>query len=98
MDFRDIAPMLLIGFGNLLPRSDRHFGVNFDVGVAFQGSPHLRLDLPGTACLTSPTTNCLNTTDPTVQSRIRSQEIKLIDDFNPFRYYPIVSLGVSWKF
>src|SRR4030095_5489490 len=26
INFRNLAPMVLAGFGNLLPRSDRHFG------------------------------------------------------------------------
>jgi hypothetical protein len=99
VDFRNVAPMVLFGFGNLLPRSDRRFGVNFDAGVAFQGSPNLKLNLTGTACVTGPATNCANAaTDPTVQSNIRNQEIKLNDDAKAFKYYPVVSLGVSWKF
>jgi hypothetical protein len=32
-----VAPELLFGFGNLLPRSGRHFGVNFEFGFAYQG-------------------------------------------------------------
>jgi hypothetical protein len=99
IDFRNVSPMILIGFGNLLPRSDRHFGVNFDTGVVFQGSPNLKLNLTGTACATSPTTNCVNAaTDPTVQSNIRNQETKVNDETKAFKYYTVVSLGVSWKF
>jgi hypothetical protein len=99
IDFRNVAPMVLAGFGNLLPRSDRHFGVNFEGGIAFQGSPNLKLDLRGTACATSPTTACVNVaTDPLVQSQIRKEENELIEDARAFRYYPIVSIGISWKF
>ena len=99
VDFRNLAPLVLVGFGNVLPRNDRRFGVNFDAGVAFQGSPNLKLDLRGTACATSPTTNCVNAaTDPIVQGQTRSQESKMNDDAKALKYYPIVSLGVSWKF
>jgi hypothetical protein len=99
LDFRNVAPIVLAGFGNLLPSSDRHFGVNFDAGVAFQGSPNLKLDLRGTACATSPTTTCVNVeTDPLVQDQVRVEENDLIEDAKAFRYYPIVSIGVSWKF
>ena len=99
MDFRNVAPLVLVGFGNLVPRSDRRLGVNFDVGVAFQGSPNVNLDLRGTGCITGPTTNCVNVaTDPTVQGQLRRQEIEMNDDAKVFRYYPIVSAGISWKF
>ena len=44
------APMVLIGFGNLLPRSSRHFAVNFEFGVVFQSSPDAQLALTGSTC------------------------------------------------
>ena len=46
-----VAPELLIGFGNLVPRSGRHFTVNFDLGAVFQGSPAAALALTGLACV-----------------------------------------------
>jgi len=92
------APMLLSGFGNLLPRSSRHFGINFEVGVVFQGSPNAKLNLAGTSCIT-PATGCVNTaTDPGVQSNVQAEQTKINNDLNPFKYYPVVSLGFSYKF
>src|SRR5262245_15075947 len=44
------APTLAIGFGNLLPRSGRHFSVSTDIGVVFQGSPQFALGLAGNSC------------------------------------------------
>ncbi len=38
MDFRRVAPMFLIGWGNLVPRSHRHISVNTEVGVVYPGS------------------------------------------------------------
>ncbi len=58
--FNKVAPMILIGFGNMLPRGQRHFGLNFDAGVAFEGSPKTALNLGGSACLTSTQVACLN--------------------------------------
>src|SRR6266852_4111196 len=31
------APMLLLGIGNLVPRSNRHFSTSFEIGAAYQG-------------------------------------------------------------
>jgi len=93
------APMVLMGFGNLLPRSGRHFGVNLEGGVVFQGSPETTVSLAGAACAVSPTSGCANANaDPIVQSNLRLEQNKLNDDLRPLRYYPVVSLGISWQF
>jgi hypothetical protein len=96
---RRAAPMVLLGFGNLLPRSQRHFGVNVDFGVVFQGSPDVSLNLTGSACVVNPTAGCVNAaTDPIVQSNIQREQDKTRDDLQPLKYYPVVSVGLSWKF
>ena len=46
-----VAPEILFGFGNLLPRSKRHFTMNLDIGAVFQGSPNVALNLAGSTCL-----------------------------------------------
>jgi hypothetical protein len=93
------APMVLLGFGNLLPRSQRHFGVSFEAGVVFQGSAKAALSLGGTSCLVNATTGCVNTaTDPNVQANLQSEQTKLNNDLAPFKYYPVVELGISYKF
>ena len=93
------APMILLGVGNPLPRSGRHFTVNFDAGVVFQGSPKTTLNLTGTACTISPSAGCLNAgADSTIQSNVRAEQEKLNDDLKPFKYYPVLSLGFGWRF
>jgi hypothetical protein len=97
--FNKVAPMILIGFGNLLPRSQRHFGLNLDAGVAFEGSPKAALNLAGNACLTSTQVACLNAaTDPTVQSNVQAEQTKLNNSLSPFKFYPVVALTFSYKF
>jgi len=96
--FNKAAPMILLGFGNLVPRSNRHFGVNLDLGVVFQGTPNAKLNLAGTACLNPAQTACLNTSDPTVQANVLAEQNKINKDLVPFRYYPIASLSFSYKF
>lgn len=36
--------------------------------------------------------------DPTVQSNIVTEENKINKNISPLRFYPIVSLGLGWKF
>lgn len=98
---RKAAPELLIGFGNLVPRSTRHFTANFDMGVALQGSPNATLTLAGLACVppNSSGPSCVNAaTDATVQSNVVAQQTKLNNDLKAFKYYPVISFGIGWRF
>jgi hypothetical protein len=90
------APEILIGVGNLVPR--KHFTANFDIGVVFQGSLTSQLNLAGQACAPNGQ-NCVNAaTDPTVQSNVVAQQTKLNNDLAPFKYYPVISFGIGYKF
>lgn len=95
---RKVAPEVLIGFGNLLPRSARHFTANFDLGVVFQGSPSARLNLLGSTC-NAPSTGCspINS-NPAVQANIIAQQGILNNDLKPFQFYPVIRLSFGYKF
>ena len=98
IDFQKIAPTLTIGWGNLLPRSGRHFSVPFEMGVVFQGSPRAAIGLNGNVCDVSGV-NCRNiSADTTVQSDIQAQQTEINSDIAPFRFYPIISVGFSVNF
>lgn len=92
------APSILAGFGNILPRSGRHFGFNFEFGGEYMGAPAATLNLRGTACNTS-TGVCANAaTDPGIQSSIQAQEKKINHDLSPFKFFPQISLGFGINF
>jgi hypothetical protein len=98
LPLNNAAPMVKIGFGNLLPRNHRHFTFNFDIGAVFQQSPKVAINLVGTAC-PSGGGSCVNAaTDPTVQANIQKEEAKINKDLKFFQYYPIISMGIGWKF
>lgn len=98
LDFNKVAPTLLLGFGNLVPRGHRHFSVNIEAGMAFQGSPIIALSLAGGVCNTTGT-NCRTiASDTTVQNNVRGQQTKISNDLSPFKYYPLLSLTVGYKF
>jgi hypothetical protein len=95
---RKVAPAILLGFGTLVPRSRRHLGFNVDAGVVFQGSPTTKLNLTGSACVVNSTTACLNAgSDPTVQANVHKEEAQLNKNLEPIKYFPVVSIGMSWK-
>jgi hypothetical protein len=96
---RKVAPEVLIGFGNLLPRSAHHFSVGFEVGVAFQGSPNAKLNLTGSTCLSGASVGCLPiSSNPLVQTNVLGEQNKVNNDLAPFKYYPVVRLAFGYKF
>lgn len=91
-----VAPMLTLGFGNLLPRSGRHISVPFEVGVAYVGQMRVNVALSGTACTTD---GCVDmATDPSTQNDLKEEVSNVNDDLSRFPIYPIVSLGFAYRF
>jgi hypothetical protein len=98
MTFKKTVPMVLLGVGNPLPRSGRRFGFNIDAGLIFQSSPMTSLALAGTACSISRSAGCVNAgTDPAVQANVINEQNKINNDTKVFKYYPVISAGVSWR-
>jgi hypothetical protein len=96
--FNEAAPIILIGFGNLLAGSEKHFGYSVEAGVAFQGSPRVNLNLAGTACSNSALTRCTNTASPTIQSGVLAEQTKLDNNLNFLQYYPIIAITLGYRF
>jgi hypothetical protein len=94
---RKVAPMILAGFGSLVPRT-RHFGVSVDFGVVFQGLPSTSFIMLGSAC-DPKGRNCSKVAaDSDIQSDIRAGEQTMQDDLSIMRYYPIVSVSLGYRF
>jgi hypothetical protein len=99
--FRKAAPVVLFGFGNLIPRSGRHWSISSDFGVAFSGSPNAALSLAGTACLAPNTAGptCKDiATDPTIHSNVIAEQNSVNDKVKFFKIYPLASIGFGWAF
>ena len=93
---KQIAPMLLLGFGNILPRSGRHLSMPFEFGGAYMEPPTLNLKLKGTACTNQ---GCFNAaTDTEVQANLLKEVNTLQSDVRFLQVYPIVSLGLACRF
>ena len=95
------APAILLGVGNMIPRSGRHFGAHFEIGGMYEGSPNIVLGLTGTAC-TPPFTSGVTCQDvgtsSTIQANVAAQQNKFNHDAAPYKFYPIVSTGFSIAF
>ena len=98
IQFNKAAPMFLIGFGNLARRSERHFGMTFDIGAVYQGAGRTTLNFTGSACDSSGL-NCQDiTTDPSFQSSVLAEQNKINHSVAPFKFYPVISIGFGYKF
>ena len=97
VDFKKAAPMLLLGFGNLLPRSKRHFTMNFEIGVVFQGTPRAALSLNGSTC-NSAGFNCVSiASNSSIQTQIQAEQDKINNSLKSFQFYPVISLSIGFK-
>ena len=93
---KTLAPMLLLGFGNILPRSGRHFSVPIEFGGAYLRPPTLNIHLAGTACTTQ---GCFNAaTDAAIQANLAAETSRFTSDLRLLQVYPIVSLGLACRF
>lgn len=98
LDFVKVSPSIMVGFGNLIPRNGRHFSFLFEVGGAYQGSARVALNLAGNVCDTTGTFCRAVSSDPTVLANIQAQQVKIQNDVNPYRFFPVVSLGFGFNF
>jgi hypothetical protein len=98
LDFVKVAPSIMVGVGNLIPRNGRHYSFLFEVGGAYQGSARVALNFTGNVCDTTGTICRSIASDSTVQANIQSQQTKIKNDINPYRFFPIVSFGVGFNF
>jgi hypothetical protein len=96
MDFMRVAPSIMAGIGNLVPRNGKRFSFLFEAGVAYQGSAHVALNLAGNVCDTTGTFCRSISGDSAVQANIQAQAVKLQNDV--YRFFPIISLGVGFSF
>ncbi|WP_263365278.1 hypothetical protein [Edaphobacter bradus] len=90
------APMLTIGFGNLIPRSGRHFSVPIEIGAAYTGAAQINVILDGTACTSQ---GCFAfSQNPEAQASLKQEIQKLNNKLKVFPVYPILSTGISYRF
>lgn len=84
VDFNAMAPYLGLGWGK---SPEKGFGLTLDIGVLFQGAPKVDFSANGTLA-----------GDPTFQSELKKEEANAEDDIKDFTAYPVVSLGLNYRF
>ena len=109
-DFDWFAPYLGLGYTGGRDRTG--FGFVFDAGVLFQGAPNLsargsasgdagsctfEVDDEGRASLAGDAV-CESANLSDLKSDLEREHAKLARDLDDFKLYPVVSLGVSYRF
>jgi hypothetical protein len=96
--FKRVAPIVAVGWGNVVPRGERHWSIPVELGVVFSRAPTATLSLAGSACLPNGT-NCRNiATEPLLQADLRQEEANLNDDLSVLKIIPVISVGFSYGF
>lgn len=87
INFRDISPYLGIGWGNVV-QGDSNWTFTADLGVIFTGIPVVDLNSTGGSL----------SNNPDLLAEIVREEQNVSDDIGFFKYYPVVSVGMSYRF
>jgi hypothetical protein len=88
VETNDVAPYLGIGWGNAVAPGSR-WRFAFDLGAFYQGSPKvsLRAEPVNPALL-----------PPRFEQDLEAERQKIEDDLDSYTVYPVVALGVSFRF
>ncbi len=82
--FKSTSPYVGVGYDfSMLGK----VGLNFDLGVLWQGDPSVTLQADG-----------LLANDPGFQAALEAERVELVDEMKDFRAWPVVSLGFVVNF
>jgi hypothetical protein len=82
--FNRVAPYVGFGFNNPIKKKG-HWGFFTDLGLFFHGSPNLNL-------------NPSRSVPQALQADIDEEEQEVNDDIKDYKIFPVIQLGVSYKF
>ncbi len=84
--FDKIAPYIGIGYGNAVAEKTS-LSFSLDVGVMYQGSPHVSLAATGPAAQ-----------NPAFQSDLAKEQQDYQEVADKFKFYPVISIGICYQF
>ena len=91
MKFNSTAPYLGIGWGNPVAKG-KSWGFVTDVGVLFQGSPKISSTVTCGAAIAG-TATCTS-----LQNDVATSTTQLQSDTKNYKYWPVISIGLSYNF
>jgi hypothetical protein len=93
-----VAPLLTVGWGNLLPRNYRkRFSFPTEVGVAYQGPPTAHVTTAGDICTAQGCRSAV--TDPGFNQNLNAAIRELNHNFDSYaQFFPVISTGIGYRF
>ena len=89
VEFNKLAPYLGIGFGNTV-KKEKGWAFTADLGVMFQGTPDVNL---ASSNCTAGASTCSR-----LAADLAAESADLREKASDFQYYPVVRIGLSYKF
>lgn len=86
IEFNSMIPYLGLGWDPSFGK-DKRFSLLIDMGVVYQGTPEVTLSADGS-----------NANNPTFQSNLQQEEDELQSELDGYEYYPVVGIGLSYRF
>ncbi len=87
ISFNRISPYLGFGYGNAVA-GDSRWTLSLDIGVFYHGAP--QVDAHATAAHPA--------LQPAMDRDLAKEVADLEDDLRPYRFYPVLTLGLSYRF
>lgn len=84
VEFNKYSPLVGIGYNKSL---GENFSFGGKIGVMYHGSPSLSLTANGSIA-----------DEPAFQEELDKEATELRDSLSEFKYYPVASFGVEWRF
>ena len=97
LKFNTVAPSILFGLGNLVPRGRHRFSMKFDIGGAFRGTPTTALNFTGSVCQQNGTNCTAVSSNQSFQTNVTAQQTKFNNDISVLKFYPIISFGFGFR-
>lgn len=99
IDWRKFAPYLGIGWGNAVAKNS-NWSFSFDLGVMFTGEPNSDLSASGSYRVNGGAYQTIDLNDPNspFTQDIEREKANLNDQIKDAKFYPVIQLGVHYKF
>ena len=98
IEFARVAPALMIGWGNLVPRGRRRWSVPVELGVVYARPPTTTIELHGTACDPDGDPCRDITREPLLQGQVELREAEVDAEIARLRFLPVVSIAFGYVF
>lgn len=95
LDFDGIAPYLGLGWGYNSNTSG--WGFSLDVGAMYHGAPQVAMDVTRGSAI-PPDGGANDTLFEEIQAEVEKERQTVEDDISDFKWYPVVRIGVTYKF